>query len=427
MWRKWGVLLAFCMTTALNAFMFMNFATISSISKTRFHIDTQRLNWLYSGALTMSIPLMFPVAYFLDNQNWITSFIGIFTAFLTAWVRYAACLQESFALAVLSSLLLGVSSAVVLSTPTQLAQSWFEPPRRTMITSIAVQSNYLGWCLGGLVTPYAVTSAQELESFLFRQAILSCFVLAAFVVLHRPPPTSFTAVDPNFKPLLRNKPYLLHSIAFALLGAVSFTIPAVQDQVFHSVGFSPEANSLTNLAFILCGVGVGLVAGAVVPAPKHKPFLKISFLLTSSCLTLLAFAVKFRGFIPDSTLQAANIALMAAVGAGSLGFIGVGLSVSANLGKPVSDTYSGGGVEFMLQIISVILTQASSEAVGFFVCAVASWVATVVLFSSRTLSSSSFHHAWPDQVRLFPHHHDDDKNKPHKITELDTHVATNND
>ena len=407
MFRSWAVLFAFCLMTNFNAFQFMNYASISSISKESFHINSQQLNWLYSASLVAVLPTAAPIAYLLDHHNYLAMLIGAISTCLPAWLRYLAALHSSYPLALASSVLLGLSSAVVISCPTQIARDWFPANQRTLVTTIAVQSNYFGWCLGGIVTPHVVDSSADLRTFLLWQAIASCSVIITFFAFHRAPthaaPQSgeedSATVEASLIPrthraviatLLSNKSFMLSGLGFALLGGVSFAVPAVQDQVFDLENFSADANSFANLAFIASGVLVGLLAGALAPPRHHPLFLSLSFLATALSLTALSLVSHFHAsFASHSLLFATNLSLMAVAGAGSLGFIGIGLATAARLGHPVSDTYTGGGVEWFLQVFSVVLTQASTDEVGFVACAVVAWAALAALVAGQWVGGSS--------------------------------------
>ena len=92
---------------------------------------------------------------YLDKKNWLTTGVGMFCNFLGGWFRYAACraahggdARQGKLLALLSSVFIGFAAAVIICSYSAVATRWFPPHERTLATTIAVQSNYAGWCVG---------------------------------------------------------------------------------------------------------------------------------------------------------------------------------------------------------------------------------------------------------------------------------------
>merc|ERR1712039_808258 len=79
------------------------------------------------------------------------------------------------------------------------------------------------------------------------------------------------------------------------------------------------------------------------------------FAVASAALT--GVDLLHRSGVSKSTTFALNIVLLAFAGGGACGFVGVGLSVTAENAKPVSATYTGGMVEWWIQIFGAILAQ----------------------------------------------------------------------
>ena len=108
--RRWAALGGFGYTSATNAFLFMDFSTTAAISQSVLHIDESSLKWLYSFAL-LSVALGAPVASWgLVRYNTLTNLAGVLLNLTAAWIRFAAISADSYRLALLSSLLTGLSS-----------------------------------------------------------------------------------------------------------------------------------------------------------------------------------------------------------------------------------------------------------------------------------------------------------------------------
>jgi len=117
---------------------------------------------------------------------------------LAAWLRYAAVVQRSYQLAVVSTVLAGAAAAVVVCSYAVVAHRWFRPTQRGLATSVAVQSNYLGWALGSLIGLANGGSEEAAISLLKWQAIIISASLPAFFLCYRgDAPTEQIAVLPG--------------------------------------------------------------------------------------------------------------------------------------------------------------------------------------------------------------------------------------
>ena len=193
-----GVLFAFCINTACNSFMFMDFAALSDLSAEIFKTDTNGVNWLWSASLLAVLPMTFPATFLLPKRgwaNWLTTGAGVTCNVVGAWLRYLSVVTESLSVAILSSILVGFSAAVIISSIMHVSANWFPPKQQAMATSVAVQSNYAGWCLGVVLIPLVVTKqpTTALQTGAFRDLLLvQAFVvtasLPAFLLFHRSAP-----------------------------------------------------------------------------------------------------------------------------------------------------------------------------------------------------------------------------------------------
>ena len=126
---------------------------------------------------------------------------------LGAWLRLAAVVTSSFNLALASSVSLGFYAGVMICTFTDLPMRYFPPHERSLVTSIAVQCNYLGQALGSLIpylvspcTPDASTkqcssvflsdTRDRFEHTLLSQAVAMTAPLPLFVILRWCSPSS---------------------------------------------------------------------------------------------------------------------------------------------------------------------------------------------------------------------------------------------
>ncbi|KAJ9454882.1 hypothetical protein DIPPA_02846 [Diplonema papillatum] len=414
---RWLVLLAFCYNTACNSFMFMNFATVEDIAKESLGgIGDGSLNFLYSASLLAVLPFAFPVSYLLDRYNVVVTGVGVLCNVIGAWLRYLSIDRESYAIALLSSVFIGCSAAVIITSVAHVPQQWFvKGTPRQLATSIGVQANYAGWCLGSLLMPYGVDTKEDYKDLLRIQAFFVSLSLLLFFAFHRQRPAEETqtleipqhpdhldsAVNAsqsppgppaglpegsdssfveefvqNIKVLAASKSFLFQLLCYSALGGISFTIPAIQGEVFSK--FTTHDTAWTNFAFIFTGVIGGLTFGTF-KSDKVDNLITACFFVCSASVTLIIIVGYLQDTIGFTASYVATICLMSMAGLASLGFIGPALSKACRAVPAVSHSWSGGAVEWCIQVWGAVLTQVSIGSVGFSACAALAWTATALL------------------------------------------------
>ena len=66
--------------------------------------------------------------------------------------------------------------------------TWFKPAERSLVVSVAVQSNYAGWCLGSVLIPRMVKRAGDFNGFILVQAVVVTFNVVLFALFYRERP-----------------------------------------------------------------------------------------------------------------------------------------------------------------------------------------------------------------------------------------------
>ena len=108
--RRWLVLLSSSYFSFTNAVMIMDFATDYTLSEALLGGASQAdVALLYSLFLLCVMPTMFFAAYGVVHHNYVTMAIGQSLNVVGAWLRYAAVLNGSFPLAVVSTVCAGAS------------------------------------------------------------------------------------------------------------------------------------------------------------------------------------------------------------------------------------------------------------------------------------------------------------------------------
>lgn len=338
---------------------------------------------MYSASLLAAAPAIIPVMFILDRWNISVSCFGVLMNVLGGWLRYIGCKEKNGIITVLSSVPIGLAASVVVCSYTALS-ACFPKHKRSLATSIAVQSNYVGWLVGAMVLPRLVKKPEDFETVMLQQAIAGSCSIVLFALFHRKPDVqeedefvsgkdeSCSAMVTEFKLMLSNPQYLVECLCYCIVGGISFAIPGVQDALFHSIGFTPDEDSWTNFAFIFTGNVVGVLLPCLVRKRKNvRPALNIVFLVVSISVVALAIIThetiwpNIKEDIGRDHLFVILLVLMMLAGGGSLGFIGVGLHSAAETVAPqVAETKSGGFVELWIQVFGAVFSLIA-PAIGF--------------------------------------------------------------
>ena len=402
--RRWFVLLLTCGGTAMNAFMFMNFSPIVDLAMSVFGAKAQAVSWLYSASLISVLPAFFVAVDAVSAPRTQRTALVALHALnaLAAGLRVGAVVAGSYALAMASSIALGLGASLVISTYTAVSGRWLPPSERPMGVAALVQSNYFGWLLGAVLMPYVCAAKRGLVLLLAVQAgvagllFLGAAAAQPSAVEAAPParaedaPLALTESGDQ-KPAeaftlaaalveFRARPrWLVSCLAYAIAAGVGFGVPAAQDVVFGKVcGFSSKVDAVANAAFIATGVLAGLSLGAASDfADRHETAVLLTTLLAGAlALGGLAAAVA----LPGACNEYAAVTLMALAGASTVGFVGAALSEASKSAGPsrAARLYSGGCVEWWVQIFGAAVTQVASSKEGFIICAGVQLFATLL-------------------------------------------------
>jgi len=446
---KWLVLLAFALNTASNSIMFMDFSTVGDVSKEVFKwVDDKgvpeddtttdgKLNWLYSASLLAVLPVAFPAARLLTTHQWpCIMAMSIFNC-LGAWLRYISVKQANYGLALLSSILVGMGAAVIITACAYIPGLWFSKQQRAFATSAAVMANYAGWALGTVLIPALVDNTgpagsggsyvygdsrsgiEDLKWFLLVQACIVSACPVAVLLFHRErpfqDPDAFSGVDSeetvqdekdaaegsHAQPAVPSNvhmdgkisrssvecscsisvPFVIQGMMHAVLGGISFTIPAVQTTLFSDLGFSDDESSWTNFSFVMSGVVAGLIAGHITSKwmAIQETVITCCYFASAIALLVVSSVAYKQDDIGKDTAYHIYLVFMGIAGAGSLGFIGVALTHACRHLPGVPHSYSAGAIEWFVQVWGAVFSQICvTGKSSFVILAIVTWVVTLI-------------------------------------------------
>jgi len=353
-----------------------------------FQIDEHGVHSTYSVAMLATVPAILCLVTVGQQLQWSAILVGVTGTVVSAWIRYFAVIEGSFRLCLASSFALGIGNAVVFCGFASVPAQWFAKDEQNVATSVAVQLSLMGWGLGGVVVPYIAVSLPAMRDFFLVQGVLTTLCLAVFVKY----PWSQPAVSTNAEDIacreeegrwdaLRsvrlmacNTPFLLELLAYSLLLATGFSVPAVHHGGFLELGYNEEHTAWITFAFIMSGVIVGLLVSAFSPPEGGR--LRILLLVFYWVPVASLAALQHWALDEDSHHMGAACTLMLLAGGCSIGFAGICLPAMCALAAPVPETMSGslGGL-LSLWFASGLCHMSAGR--GLTVCLIASAVAAI--------------------------------------------------
>jgi hypothetical protein len=213
--------------------------------------------------------------------------------------------------------------------------------------------------------------------------------------------------------LATNGQFMMQAFCYAVLGGVSYTVPAVQDVVFTDIGYTSQENAVTNFVFIFTGVVCGVLLGYIGKDRRiHGRLLKGMFAISAVCLSIILVLTDLRKRnidigLNNNQLRPIFIICMGGAGAGTLSFIGIALQKAVDLTQPVSEAIAGGMVEWFLNNFAAIIPLVDAKT--FWASTVVTVAVTLIYLvfyaeneSSRTSMKSHHQSMVPDHNSMRP-------------------------
>eukprot|EP00930_Biecheleria_cincta_P095639 TRINITY_DN87587_c0_g1_i1.p1 TRINITY_DN87587_c0_g1~~TRINITY_DN87587_c0_g1_i1.p1 ORF type:complete len:494 (-),score=74.95 TRINITY_DN87587_c0_g1_i1:8-1489(-) len=207
--RSWLVLLTFCLNSAFNAFVCMNFSAVSSLTASVLDVGEAEVAFLYSGMLLM-VSFGMPVGLVVALRcEWVGLGLSVALSVVLTWTRWIGVMRRNYQLCLVSAVIAGASAALFITLPAQLSQQRFPSGKWSLTTSVAIQANYLGWMLGCALVPQLVLDSHGMEQFLFGQACFSLLIVVCFLLFYRSAPPQL-ALQGVTERLQRTNSFLSH-------------------------------------------------------------------------------------------------------------------------------------------------------------------------------------------------------------------------
>jgi hypothetical protein len=149
--RRWAVLLAFSLSSALNAFLWIQFAPIANIVSQRFEVSLSAVNWLSLCFMLLFVPGAAVSIFVTERFGMRALLLGAAAANLVAaLVRYLGAYAPpagQFAVVTLGQCIAALAQPAFINAPSRISGDWFSEHDRATATTIAAMSNVVGLSL----------------------------------------------------------------------------------------------------------------------------------------------------------------------------------------------------------------------------------------------------------------------------------------
>jgi MFS family permease len=344
------VLGAFVFQSFIQCVCFMDFSTDEALVEETLHTeDPSEIGHLYYGGFASTVVAMFYSLWLLlSGRDWRAGLGMAILIVAGAWLRLIAAHAHSYALALLSTLSLGLAGGVIFTSITFLPERWFPEHERPFATALAVQSNYAGWAVGCLTPvmfgkpgPDGEHTQTGMRTYLLWQALLTSLALPIYLAANTRGPRAKIATNAvsssaegaggvgvggnvvgvvgvvsaprtlsmreSFATLCKRPQYLIHSTCYAVLGAVGYAVTGAVDVCFTSAFTTSAANGTAtsaftsdhtmwlNFAFVLTGVLTGLAAGKLTPTAWYGAVIRALFATGAFALLAIQLLLNLGG------------------------------------------------------------------------------------------------------------------------------------
>ncbi len=195
--RRFYVIFIFAFLAFNQCLFWLTFSPISKSTQMYYGINESTVNLLLNWGPIIFIPCL-PLSYILLNKRdglrrtiillAITDFIGIFLRILPMIIVSPSnphFSSISLLFIHIGQILNAACGPLVMAPVSQLSCLWFKPDERTRATTFAIMANNFGSTIGFLISPWIVTTPEQVPNLLYVHLILA-FIPLVFTLVYIP-------------------------------------------------------------------------------------------------------------------------------------------------------------------------------------------------------------------------------------------------
>jgi MFS family permease len=349
---RWIMMLAFMFIVAINQFLWITFAPITSRAATYYGVSDLSIGLMSMCFMIVYIIISIPASWVIDTYG-IRVAVGLGALLTGIFGLLRGLLATDYTWVLISQIGIAIGQPFILNAITTLAARWFPIQERATASGLATLAMYLGILLGLVLTPY-IAIKSGIGGMLVMYGIVSMVAAVVFfsVAKERPPTPPCRADQVERSPVFDGLKQILCKPNFVLLMFIFFVglgifngVTTWIEEIIKPRGFLITQAGLTGGLMILGGV-----LGAVIVPPlsdryrKRTPFIFLALVGATLGLVGITYATSY-WFLLGSAFVLGFFLLSA----GPIGF-----QYGAEIANPAPEGTSNGLLLLMGQISGII-------------------------------------------------------------------------
>ncbi|CAG5124120.1 unnamed protein product, partial [Candidula unifasciata] len=379
--RRWPMLLLFCLYSFSNAFQWIHLNIIADVILKYYNEslpaeEYQRntaVDWLSIVYMLAYIPLILPATWLLDKKGLrLCCVVGSLLNALGAWLKCASVSPNRFALLMFAQTICAISQIWVLGIPARLAAVWFGPNEVSTATSLGVFGNQVGVAVGFVLPPVIVPDSnsshvvgEELSNMAYGNAVfatvMSFLIIIFFQDKPKQPPSLAqqhaikAAASENYLQslyrLFSNFGFVMLTVAYGINTGSYYAISTLLNAIilYYFPGERDNAGRI-GLVIVLTGIIGSVLAGVWLDKTKtFKATTAVIYVLSVAGMVAFTFTLDLHKiwvvFLTSGVL-----------GFFMTGYLPVGFEFAAEITFPESEGTSSGLLNASATIFGIIFT-----------------------------------------------------------------------
>ena len=313
---RWVVLAIYGIATAVIQLMWATFFSITTVSwKYYGFLDAaagERAIGLFSivfmlGMIILSIPSLAAFERFGFKKS-----VGFGVVLTGICALFRGFFGDSYNMVLITTVGFAIAQPFILNSPGLVAGKWFPEGERATANGVGVLCNYLGMCVGLLLTPVLLDGGMSIKAMLIVYGIIAAVVAVLFVVFVKekpktPPCPMELAERSNFKEgmkaALKKKTFILCIVIFFCMMGVFNTFFTMIEPILRQISKgSIDATKAGVVGVII--LAVGIVASFIISMisdkdklHRRRPYMIICNIIGAFGLGLLVFVSNFSSIV----------------------------------------------------------------------------------------------------------------------------------
>lgn len=349
---RWVVLLAFMLVVAINQFLWITFAPITTDAAHFYGVSALSIGLLSMCFMIVFVIVSIPASWVIDTYG-IRIAVGIGAVLTGIFGFLRGLMPHSYSVVLFSQIMIAVGQPFILNAITTVAARWFPIKERATASGLGSLAAYVGIFLGLFLTPY-LTINFGIDRMLVFYGIASLVPVVTFFLFAKERPATppcppemevRSLVFDGLKDTFRNKNFMLLLVIF-FVGLGTFNaITTWIEEMLSPRGFSSTQAGIAGGLMIVGGIVGALVLPSLSDHSRRRtPFIVIAILGAILGLAGVTYAGSY-AFL----LAAAFLLGFFLLSAGPIGF-----QYGAEITYPTPEGTSNGLLLLMGQISGII-------------------------------------------------------------------------